>query len=72
MADLITRPNMPDPDGFYADLIKAYETLDEDEISAFSARLILLLTNHIGDPDAIAQAVEAARESNLKKEKSNV
>jgi hypothetical protein len=62
VADLITRPNIPDPDRFYADLIKAYEALDEDAISSFSARLILLLTNHIGDPDVISQAVqEAAR-----------
>ncbi len=61
MADLITRPNLPDPDGFYADLIRTYETLGDDKaISAFSARLILLLINHIGDPDVVSQAVSAA------------
>lgn len=69
MADLITQPNLPDPDGFYADLIKTYEALDEDAVSGFSARLILLLTNHIGDRDVISQAVEEAVRTNLKAEK---
>jgi hypothetical protein len=64
MADLITRPNLPNPDRFYAELIKAYEALDEDAVPAFSARLILLLTNHIGDPDVILQALEEAARSN--------
>ncbi len=69
MADLITRPNLPDPDGFYADLIKAYEVLDEEAVNAFSARLILLLTNHIGDWEVISQAVEEAARTNLNAEK---
>jgi hypothetical protein len=67
MADLITSPNMPDPDGFYADLIKTYEAIGDDKaVSAFSARLILLLTNHIGDRDVISQAVAAAANTSIK------
>ncbi len=68
MADLITHPNLPDPDGFYAKLIKTYEAMDEDAITAFNARLVLLLTNHIGDPDVIFQAVEEAASFNLEEE----
>ncbi|MFD1344079.1 DUF2783 domain-containing protein [Litorisediminicola beolgyonensis] len=69
MADLITRPNLPDPDGVYASLIETYEALGDDaQIAAFSARLILLLANHIGDPEAISQALKAAAEANDKAE----
>ena len=69
MADLITRPNLADPDGFYADLIQTYEALGDDKaISAFSARLILLLTNHIGDRDVVSQAIAAASHTHLEEE----
>lgn len=60
MAKLNTAPNLRDPDGFYADLIGAYEALDEAETSAFSARLILLLANHIGDREVIDSALRIA------------
>ncbi|SMX51176.1 DUF2783 domain-containing protein [Actibacterium lipolyticum] len=68
MAKLIVTPNLPDPDGFYADLIKAYDGMDDEAVSAFSARLILLLTNHIGDAEVIAEALEEAAKTNLKTE----
>jgi hypothetical protein len=63
MADLITRRNIADPDEFYAALIAAHEGLSDDESAAFNARLILLLANHVGDHDALMQALEAARTS---------
>jgi hypothetical protein len=50
-----------DPDGTYARLIAAHEGLDTDESHAFNARLILILLNHIGDDEVIAQALAAAR-----------
>jgi hypothetical protein len=61
MADLVTEPNLTDPDGFYAELIAAYEAMDEAETAAFSARLILILSNHIGDREVVAQALRTAR-----------
>lgn len=54
-------PNIPDPDGFYDTLIQAHADLSKDESDAFNARLILVLANHIGDRDILAQALEAAR-----------
>ncbi len=60
MAELITTPNLADPDKFYAALIEAYEGLDADAASAFSARLILLLSNHIGDDAVLKRALEEA------------
>lgn len=61
MKDLNTEPNIPDPDGFYAELIAAHEGLSDEESTAFNARLILLLANHIGDRALLNQALEAAK-----------
>lgn len=60
MAELTTTPNIPDPDGFYADLIAAHEGLTDDESAGFNARLILLLANQIGDRNLLNQALKLA------------
>jgi hypothetical protein len=60
MATLITTPNIADPDGFYAELIAAQDGLSDDESAAFTARLVLLLANHVGDREVIRQALTAA------------
>ena len=62
MTDLNTSSNIPDPDGFYADLLAAHEDLSDEESAALNARLILLLANHIGDRDVLTAAIAAARE----------
>jgi hypothetical protein len=61
MTDLITTPNILDPDGFYAELISTHESLSEEESAALNARLILILANHIGDRSALSQALAAAK-----------
>jgi hypothetical protein len=61
MAKLELGSNLPDPDGIYARLIAAHDGLDPQESAAFNARLILILLNHIGNDEVIAQALEAAR-----------
>lgn len=61
MADLITDPNLPDPDGFYEELLAAHEGLSKAESDALNARLILLLANHVGDRQALTQALAAAK-----------
>lgn len=61
MPKLVTAPNIPDPDGFYAELLDAHEGLSDDESAAMNARLILLLANHIGDREALSQALAAAQ-----------
>ena len=63
MSDLITTPNIPDPDGFYAELIAAHDGLTPQQSAALNARLILLLANHIGDRDVLRAALEAAADS---------
>lgn len=56
---LNTAPNIPDPDGFYAELLDAHEGLSDDDSIAFNARLILILANHIGDRAVLTEALAA-------------
>ncbi len=60
MTDLILDPNLPECDDFYAELLAAHDGLEEPEIHALNARLILILANHIGDLNVLTQAVSAA------------
>jgi len=58
---LILTPNIDDPDGFYAELIGAQRDLSEEESLRVSARLVLLLANHVGDRAVLSQAIRLAR-----------
>ncbi len=53
--------NLPDPDGFYVELVRLYDGLDRDAAEAVSARLILLLCNQIGDRNVLREAFALAR-----------
>ena len=48
-------------DDFYEALIDAHRDLDDAKSEALNARLILLLTNHIGDIAVIREALALAR-----------
>lgn len=52
--------NLPDGDNLYADLLAAHEGLTKPQSDALNARLILILANHIGDPQVLRQALAAA------------
>jgi len=54
-------PNIPDPDGFYDELLAVHDGLTKEESDALNARLILVLSNHIGDRDVLREAFEAAK-----------
>ena len=54
-------PNLPDPDGFYDELLAAHEGLSLADSTAFNARLVLILANHIGDRAVLKQALAAAK-----------
>jgi len=62
MASLNTESNFAAPDDFYAALIAMHRGLSEADSAKCNARLILLLANHIGDGEVLAQAMAAARE----------
>ena len=48
-------------DDFYQALIEAHRGLSDDESLALNARLILLLSNHIGDLAVLREALALAR-----------
>ena len=62
-SELNLDPNIPAADDFYQLLIDLHEGLSDADSQAVNARLILLLANHIGDIDVLAQAMMAARQS---------
>jgi hypothetical protein len=62
MAMLKTDLNIAAADDFYERLIATHRGLTDGESALVNAKLILLLANHIGDADVLAQAMTAARE----------
>jgi len=60
MTDLTLTANIDQPDDFYADLIDAHEGLSKEDSDALNARLILILTNHVGNRAILKQALDAA------------
>jgi hypothetical protein len=60
MSDLITTPNISNADDFYELLTQMTIDKSDDEVAAINARLILLLSNHIGDLAVLKQAITAA------------
>lgn len=63
MATLRTETNIPDPDGFYAELIDLHRDLTEEQSRLVNAKLILLLANQIGDIAVLREAMAVARAS---------
>ncbi|WP_270726483.1 DUF2783 domain-containing protein [Shimia sp. Alg240-R146] len=57
---LILTPNIEAADDFYADLLAAHDGLDRAGSDALNARLVLILSNHIGDRAVLAEALDAA------------
>jgi hypothetical protein len=61
MATLITEPNLPAPDDFYEALVDLHRGLSDGESALVNAKLVLLLANHVGDPEVLRAAMAAAR-----------
>lgn len=59
---LNTDPNIAAPDDFYESLIEIHRDLSPEQSQLVNAKLILLLANHIGDPEVLRQAMAKARE----------
>ena len=60
MSKLIVEPNLEPVDDIYQWLVDAHEGLGETDSLRLSARLVLLLANHIGDPQVIREAIDRA------------
>jgi hypothetical protein len=61
MGTLFIEPNLASPDDFYEALLDTHRGLDAAQSESVNARLILLLANHIGDPDVLREAMRRAR-----------
>jgi hypothetical protein len=61
MSKLIRTPNLPDPDAFYAALVTAHQGLSDEASELLNARLVLILANHVGDPEALREALALAQ-----------
>lgn len=57
---LILTPNIVGADDFYAELLATHEGLSKADSDALNARLVLVLSNHIGDRTVLSEALAAA------------
>lgn len=56
-------PNDAVSDDFFAALLGMHVGLTDDQSELLNAKLILILANHIGNCDVLAQALTLARKS---------
>jgi Protein of unknown function (DUF2783) len=59
------QPNIPDQDLFYEELIKAQRELSDDQADLMLAKLVLILSNHVGDRSVLSEAIALARDNTL-------
>ena len=62
MAGLNIELNLASPDDFYAALVELHRGLSDEQSELVNARLILLLSNHVGDIEILREAMRRARE----------
>jgi len=53
--------NIAKPDNFYNRLIDMQRDLSEEEVQMMNAKLILLLSNHIGEEEVLFEAMDLAK-----------
>lgn len=58
-------PHIPDPDGFYEELIAAQRDLSDEQADLLWPKLVLILSNHIGDRAVLREALTLARDNTL-------
>jgi len=53
--------NIARPDDFYQELIDMQRDMNEADVQAMNAKLILILSNHIGDQEILSEAMSLVR-----------
>lgn len=61
MTVLKTENGFANPDAAYEALVEAHRGASEAESAALNARLVLILSNHIGDLAVLKEAISLAR-----------
>jgi len=64
MSRLITKPNVDDADSIYERLVELHRDKSAEESLVIQSRLIMLLINHVGDRDAVLEAIALAGRPN--------
>ena len=54
------QPNIPEQDIFYAELIEAQRDLSDERADMMLAKLVLILSNHVGDRAVLSEAIALA------------
>jgi len=54
------QPNIPDPDGFYQELIDSQRDMSDAQAQTMNCKLVLILANHIGDRTVLREALKVA------------
>ena len=62
MTHLNIETNIAAPDDFYESLISLHRGLSDEQSALVNAKLILLLSNHVGDAEVLREAMAAAAE----------
>jgi hypothetical protein len=62
MAKLLTASRFPNPDAAYVTLVAARRGLTDEAAAELDAKLALILANHIGDLDVLAEAIALAKQ----------
>jgi hypothetical protein len=60
MTHLNIEANIAAPDDFYESLIDLHRDLSDEQSALVNAKLILLLSNHVGDAEVLREAMAAA------------
>jgi Protein of unknown function (DUF2783) len=63
---LRTELGIDDPDGFYAELIALHEGLTPEQSDKINAKLILMLSNHVGDRKVLDEILNYLRKELLR------
>lgn len=63
MPPLDTKSCFPEPDLAYRALIEAHRGLSDEASAQLNTRLVVILANHIGDLDVLAEALALARQA---------
>lgn len=68
MSKLLVASRFPNPDAAYEALVESRRGLSEKDAAALDARLVLILANHIGDPEVLREAITLAKETQASKD----
>ena len=58
---LSTKSNFTDPDAAYRMVVEAHRGLSDEDSALLNTALVLILANHIGDPNVLGDAIALAK-----------